>query len=557
MGFITQSAPDFSNTTFAPTPDQMPDDPIEPAGFLESTGDFVQAGLMTSGQAFWATTFGSTAVAVDWVTSKLTGQLSTEQQDIIFGQIVDPSAQMVQGMNYRERTMAGRLTYGIGKVLTEFAAGGAGAMAVSEFSGRATSEVLLGKSAFDANMLALNQAAWAYAGAALPGALGGTLATKAATGAGINVAAGIGQRATEKGVLTLQGDERAATSSVFGLEDIVIDAVLGAAFGTLEPTRTRAVEPLGKPDGRAIDAAMHIDRARFEDAQVRSPEPAIQMKADRGLAEVVAAKMEGRAPVVEPLPDAVTMPPWLPEVKASRDVVVPELDDVTTAIAKLGGLNRVEAEAQGIDPAYFNERRGIKPLFRKEGGATFDQMAERLDELGYPVRDEQGRYDANKVLEVVDRALRGEQILTPQGADRANEIEGWRRMQEENRLYAERMAEEDAEFGALWEQEGKDISRASEDDIAAAFGTKPDPQMKAMKAELTEWQESQVDLSQPLVEDVDPATVAEVRAQAQALEDSGRLADDAELIEAARYAENVRSISDIMGCMLTIGVSSV
>jgi len=554
MAYWNQGGADFSNLTPALTPEQMGNNP-EPEGFFESIPDALAAGSVNFGNAFWLGTVGTPAIAVDWVTSKLTGKETTQEQDIVFRDIIDPGIQYANSLGQQERTMAGSLTFGIGKVLTEFASGGAGAMAVSEFSSRATSEVLAGKSAFDANMLALNQAAFAYAGAALPGALGGSLLTKAASGSGINVATGITQRAVEKGILYSQDDARLADYKIFDPTEIVVDMVLGAAFGVLEPTR--AGKKLDAPSDRAVDAAMLVDRARFEDAQIHVRTPEIEVRVERGINEQVRAMTEGRPFTPERLPDAVTMPPWLPKVKSSRDMVVPELDDVTTAIAKLGGLSRVEAEAQGIDPAYFNERRGIKPLFRKEGGATFDQMAERLDELGYPVRDKQGRYDANKVLDVVDRALRGEQILTPQGADRANEIEGWRRMQEENRLYAERMAEEDAEFDALWEQEGRDISQSSEDDIAAAFGIKPDPQMKAMKAEMTEWQESQVDLSQPLVEDVDPATVAEVRAQAQALEDSGRLADDAELIESARYAENVRSIGDIMGCMLTIGVSSV
>ena len=548
MAFWNQSQADFSNLGMAPTPEQMSDTP-EPAGFLESAGEMIQAGLVTSGTSFWMGVGGTTSVGADWVKSQVTGVDTTEQQDIFFGQVIDPAVRYLEGMNHKERTMAGGLTYGIGKVLTEFAGGGAPAMAVAEFSGRATGEVYGGKSAGDANMLALNQAAFAYAGAALPGALGGTIAMKAASGAGINVVAGVGQRATEAAILRAQGDVRAQDISVFGLQDMVIDAVLGAAFGTLEPTR--GGKPMPKPDGKAVDGAMTIDRARFEDAQVAVRAPEVLNKVDRGIKEHVRALQENRAPVLEPLPDAVTMTDWL-VAKPSQTTVVPELDDVAVAIAKLGGLDRVEAEAQGIDPAYFNERRGIKPVFRKEGGATFDQMAERLDELGYPVRDAQGRYDANKVLDIVDRSLRGEQVLTVQGIERAAQVEGWRQMQESNRAYAEQMRADDAFLDEIWETEGKDISGANEAEIAEMFGIKPDPEFKAFQQEIAE-SRAFVDLELPMIEDVDPSTVAEVRKTAQEIEATGRVVDDAEVVAADDYVSRVKSIGDIMGCMLRLG----
>lgn len=548
MAFWNQSQADFSNLGMAPTPEQMSDTP-EPAGFLESAGEMIQAGLVTSGTSFWMGVGGTTSVGADWVKSQVTGVDTTEQQDIFFGQVIDPAVRYLEGMNHKERTMAGGLTYGIGKVLTEFAGGGAPAMAVAEFSGRATGEVYGGKSAGDANMLALNQAAFAYAGAALPGALGGTLAMKAASGAGINVVAGVGQRATESAILRAQGDVRAQDISVFGLQDMVIDAVLGAAFGTLEPTR--GGKPMPRPDGKAVDGAMTIDRARFEDAQVAVRAPEVLNKVDRGIKEQVRALQENRAPVLEPLPDAVTMPDWL-VAKPSQTTVVPELDDVTVAIAKMGGLDRVEAEAQGIDPAYFNERRGIKPVFKKEGGATFDQMAERLDELGYPVRDAQGRYDANKVLDIVDRSLRGEQVLTVQGIERAAQVEGWQQMQESNRAYAEQMRADDAFLDEIWEIEGKDISGANEAEIAEMFGIKPDPEFKAFQQEIAE-SRAFVDLELPMIEDVDPATVAEVRKTAQEIEATGRVIDDAEVVAADDYVSRVKSIGDIMGCMLRLG----
>lgn len=79
------------------------------------------------------------------------------------------------------------------------------------------------------------------------------------------------------------------------------------------------------------------------------------------------------------------------------------------------GIDWDEAAAHGLDPADMRDSyaHGIFRPFVK-GGASFDAMAEALDEAGYPVReriDGQMRYTPNKVLEVLDRALRGEKIF--------------------------------------------------------------------------------------------------------------------------------------------------
>ena len=75
-----------------------------------------------------------------------------------------------------------------------------------------------------------------------------------------------------------------------------------------------------------------------------------------------------------------------------------------------------------------------------------------------------------------------------------------------------------------------------------------------MQAEVDNFWRSQADLSQPVFEDIDPSTVAEIRAQAQAIEDAGGMVDDADYQAAADKVEQVKSIRDIMGCMLRLGV---
>lgn len=92
-------------------------------------------------------------------------------------------------------------------------------------------------------------------------------------------------------------------------------------------------------------------------------------------------------------------------------------DELLTAVAKLGGLSKADAESQGIDPAYFSEQRaGIKFVFRPSG-KSFDAMAEALDAEGYPVQDDQGRYSANTLLDLVTRSLSGSPVYTTAGYD--------------------------------------------------------------------------------------------------------------------------------------------
>ncbi len=550
MGYLNQSAPDFSNLQMGPGPGEAPVF-VEPDGFFSSIPDALGSGLVTSGTTAMAGIVGIPAIGLDWVNSRLSGEDTSDRQDAIFNMLIDPGVSFAQGLNQKERTFAGSLTFGVGKVLTEFAQGGAGVMAVSEFGGRAFGEVKMGSDANKASMLGANQAAFAYLGAALPGAFGGTLKAKIATGAGINVAAGVAQRGAEKGILYGYDDQRYKDIGIFNAEDMVVDAVLGAAFGPFERSRQgqkegRAeVRPEARPSGEAIDAAMTMDRARFEDAQVRGADAATVAKIDRGFEETIRATEEGRAPLVDPLPDSITLATSLPEVVPSRDVVVPELDSIEVAVAKLGGLSRVEAEAQGIDPAYFNQMgSGIKRIFTKNG-ASFDQMAERLDELGYPVRDESGAYSANKVLELMDRALRGEPVRTAVGEERAAAIE-WRESQREEMLQYAEQAAKDA-----------DIDAAIEKGLRGEGGTKIETEADAAKAfglEVKEWQDSQVDLSQKIDDEMSPESMEAIIKQAEEL---GDFADDVDMIEAARYEENVKAMSEIMGCVFTAGAGRV
>lgn len=85
------------------------------------------------------------------------------------------------------------------------------------------------------------------------------------------------------------------------------------------------------------------------------------------------------------------------KVKATRGVDV-EKDSLYTAIAKLGGLNRaLVASEWGLDPKdRFDSGVFGKPVLRKEGGLSIDEMAEALSQYEYLTIDENGKWDLHE-----------------------------------------------------------------------------------------------------------------------------------------------------------------
>ncbi len=89
-------------------------------------------------------------------------------------------------------------------------------------------------------------------------------------------------------------------------------------------------------------------------------------------------------------------------------------DTILTAISRLGGLDRAEAEAQGVDPAHFALRPVFgRPVFRKSGGLSFDAMAESLSQHGYF----EGEVGPNTLLDKLDQEFRGEPVRSAAGVE--------------------------------------------------------------------------------------------------------------------------------------------
>ena len=84
--------------------------------------------------------------------------------------------------------------------------------------------------------------------------------------------------------------------------------------------------------------------------------------------------------------------PKLARPKSDPDVVDPALDSLFVAVAKLGGIDRAELEAQwGLDPKEKIAQQGFgKHVLRRNGGRSIDEMRAALVQYGYLDANEGG-----------------------------------------------------------------------------------------------------------------------------------------------------------------------
>lgn len=178
---------------------------------------------------------------------------------------------------------------------------------------------------------------------------------------------------------------------------------IGNAFESVDPFgEVKALRiPMAKIEGILQNNYGGLSLA--QDSKVRQAiklinEAASQNKAAKDIPELAIVKPEI---------------PFLP--KFDRNTVNPQIDDMLTAMAKYGGLNREYAIGLGIDPKMLNQRAagGLVP-FPKTGGLSGDEMATRLAQDGYPV-GHLGAEDVWRFAESLDDAMRGYKVLTPQG----------------------------------------------------------------------------------------------------------------------------------------------
>jgi len=95
--------------------------------------------------------------------------------------------------------------------------------------------------------------------------------------------------------------------------------------------------------------------------------------------------------------------------KKSTGPVGEDVDNIFTAIAKAGGLDRDEVRRKWGVPLEEKLDSGVfgSPVVRKTGGMSIDAMAERMVEMGYLLPDEFGRAELDKFEALFDDQRRG------------------------------------------------------------------------------------------------------------------------------------------------------
>ncbi len=107
--------------------------------------------------------------------------------------------------------------------------------------------------------------------------------------------------------------------------------------------------------------------------------------------------------------DKAAVAPVVPP-KSTAGALDNQVDSLFVAIAKLGGLDRKQAQTQwGYDPKERSPQPVFgKPLLRKDGGMGIDAMGELLAEYGYLPKDENGKYDPHDFEDKFDAEYRGD-----------------------------------------------------------------------------------------------------------------------------------------------------
>ena len=346
--------------------------------------------------------------------------------------------------------------------------------------------------------------------------LGKTLGRKMLAGAGGNLITNTAAAATIREGLVAGGyEDHAAAFNPLDPAARMVDVLTGVAFGAvahgvspkvprLMPSQVRAIAtannakhfqqdtapgiPADASSYAAHSAAMEQSIAALIAGDEVAPPPAIARAAfipretapppevPPELKALDEAREEQGAVVIE------ATPPAQPGVRAKtkmkggkRPPSDPSNMDVleflsTHKIGKWYGVDVVEGAAQGLDPADMKAALGVgwfRPFVK--GGASFDAVAEALDEAGYPVKemiDGEMKATPNKVLEVLDRAIRGEKIYAGEA--------GWNRLAEEReaalaeyRPEPEDLTPYEADTGPADAQNVALVARANEIDTAA------------------------------------------------------------------------------------------
>jgi len=110
--------------------------------------------------------------------------------------------------------------------------------------------------------------------------------------------------------------------------------------------------------------------------------------------------------------------------QAQHDSILEFISKTKLHSAEKNGLDLDALVAEGLDPKELRAAKGhgINRPFTK-GGASLDAMAEMLNDAGYPVQNEKGDYDKNKLLDLITKELRTGSRVTAQAKNFDMELE--------------------------------------------------------------------------------------------------------------------------------------
>lgn len=222
----------------------------------------------------------------------------------------------------------------------------------------------------------------------------------------------------------LDDDVRAVMSRMLATDEAIAEAEAQRSMGPLFSTPEQAGMTLAE-----FNAYQALGKQTTDDAKDALATRSLKdMKwlgraRDKALkarqAEVEELRREMRSRVrgevyAEPVYQAwqfLTGRPRPGDAVAVGEKAAPAGDSLLAAMARMGGVNRDDAaRLLGVNKDDFKRGSGLfgKPVFRKDGGLSADEIGARLLEAGYLTPDENGKHDNRELEERIAAELRGQ-----------------------------------------------------------------------------------------------------------------------------------------------------
>lgn len=278
-----------------------------------------------------------------------------------------------------------------------------------------------GVDADTAGMLALEQASADALGMALPAGVGGRLATRLLSGVGINTSFGAANRFALGETLEANGyDELAKQYRVWDKQAMLVDGVLGAAFGGLHHvTSPKADAPLADPARVTPDDSSPSPEAS-------SPEPAPAMADAPPVADTApvepAATYESRLAELEGLSGQVLSRGDRKTLTQETHDLQYQLDQATTQLQELKntpvtGSGKALSQARAQRTAQVNDLDMRMGLLKEQ----IDQRASTLADSSPGGRFYDARSDLSRLQQgIIPESMRG---LVPEAQIKPSDVD--------------------------------------------------------------------------------------------------------------------------------------